>query len=72
MPTASALTPLPNLICPVCGGPNACGPAASGSFDAACWCQTASFDPDALSRVPEAQRNQACICAVCAGVASKG
>jgi len=59
-------TPIRNLSCPLCGGANACAPAQCGSFDTACWCQTASFDPALLAAVPEAARGLACICARCA------
>ncbi len=52
--------------CPICGGPNRCAAAASGSFDTPCWCREATFSPDLLARVPEAQRGQACICRACA------
>lgn len=65
------MTPKPNLICPLCGGPNDCAPARSGSFETACWCRNVTIDPDILARVPEAQRNEACICARCAASTSK-
>jgi hypothetical protein len=54
--------------CPLCGGPNRCVPARSGSFAEACWCEAVSFDPAVLERVPAASRGSACICAACAGV----
>jgi hypothetical protein len=56
----------PNLVCPLCGEPNQCGPARNGSLDTPCWCSTATIDPAALAAIPEAQRNQACICPACA------
>jgi catechol 2,3-dioxygenase-like lactoylglutathione lyase family enzyme len=37
-PAPSHLRPLPNAICPLCGAPNECAPAQSGSFDEQCWC----------------------------------
>ncbi len=56
--------------CPLCGGPNACVPAARGHFDAPCWCRAASFPPALLVRIPQAQRGVACVCAACAGAAA--
>jgi cysteine-rich CWC protein len=66
--------PAANVVCPLCGGPNACAPARSGGFDAACWCTTASFGAELLARVPEAQRGVSCICPACAasGAAARG
>lgn len=61
-----AFDPKPNNTCPLCGGPNGCAPAASGSFDTPCWCTTTPIDPAVLARIPEAQRNQACVCRNCA------
>jgi hypothetical protein len=61
-----AADPKPNLRCPMCGGANACAPAASGRFDEPCWCQGATFSAELLARVPEALRNVACVCAACA------
>jgi len=60
------LDPKPNNTCPLCGGPNGCAPAASGSFDTPCWCTTTPINPAALARIPDALRNQACICRNCA------
>lgn len=60
------LDPKPNNTCPLCGGPNGCAPAASGSFDTPCWCTTTPIDPAVLARIPEAQRHQACVCRNCA------
>lgn len=57
----------PNHICPLCGGPNACAPAVSGSLDTPCWCRQATFSQALLERVPAEQRGLACICARCAG-----
>lgn len=61
--------PKPNPVCPLCGGPNECAPARSGSFDTPCWCRTATIEPSIIARVPAAQRNEACICARCAAAA---
>jgi hypothetical protein len=60
------LQPLPELACPLCGGPNDCRAATSGSFDQPCWCAAVTFDPSALAGVPEAARNRACLCRRCA------
>jgi hypothetical protein len=60
------MEPLPNPVCPLCGGPNDCAPACSGSFDTPCWCAGVTIDPQALARVPPAQRNRSCLCRRCA------
>jgi hypothetical protein len=52
--------------CPLCGGPNGCVPAATGSFDGDCWCRNVRFSPELLARVPAAQLGRACICRACA------
>lgn len=62
----SGETPRRNSACPVCGGPNGCAPAASGSFDTPCWCTTVDIDPAALARVPEPMRGRSCLCRRCA------
>jgi hypothetical protein len=38
----------------------------TGQKQPPCWCTQASFSADLLARIPDAQRNQACICARCA------
>jgi hypothetical protein len=58
--------PSPDLLCPLCGGANACVPARTGRFDDFCWCQAATFSADLLARVPEPLRDVACVCAACA------
>jgi hypothetical protein len=58
--------PLPAHHCPLCGQPNGCAAAASGSFETACWCREASFPPALLARVPVALQGRACICRACA------
>lgn len=60
------MTPLPATTCPLCGGPNHCLPAASGSFDGECWCQSATISPAALARVPAELVDKACLCPRCA------
>ncbi|MEO6747714.1 MAG: cysteine-rich CWC family protein [Caldimonas sp.] len=64
------MTPLAAPTCPLCGGPNACRPAQTGSFDGPCWCQSTAIEPALLARVPPALRGTACICARCAGAAT--
>ncbi len=58
--------PLIAPTCPVCGGPNGCSVAVTGTFDASCWCRDVTFSADLLARVPEAARDKACICRRCA------
>ena len=55
----------PQLTCPVCGAPNECAAAATGSFATPCWCVDAVVDPAALARVPEPMRHRACLCRAC-------
>jgi hypothetical protein len=65
-----AIRPRAELRCPLCGGPNGCGPAAGGSFDGPpCWCREVVFSAELLARVPAGQRGQACICRACATAA---
>ena len=61
--------PLPNLVCPLCGGANRCAPAGSGNFAVDCWCRTARISPDALTRIPPEMAGKACLCPRCAAVA---
>lgn len=63
--TAPLPQPLNAPLCPLCGRPNACGAAAEGRFDVACWCTTVRFPPELLARVPAGSRGQACICRAC-------
>jgi hypothetical protein len=63
---SAPIAPLPNVTCPLCGGPNGCAAAATGSFDTPCWCASVTIDPDALARVPTEERNQSCLCRACA------
>ncbi|MFY9478894.1 MAG: cysteine-rich CWC family protein [Aquabacterium sp.] len=58
-------TPLPHHACPLCGGPNACAPARSGSFDTPCWCREVKVSPLARARVAGHQP-MACLCERCA------
>ena len=59
-------TPLPNLRCPLCGGPNGCAPAACGRFEVDCWCRAVRIEAAVLARVPEAARGLECLCRACA------
>jgi hypothetical protein len=59
--------PLPAHICPLCGGPNGCAPAACGRFEVECWCSRTRIAADVLARIPAEQRLRACVCARCAG-----
>ena len=62
-----ATEPLAHLLCPLCGGANACVPARSGRFDEPCWCQDTTFSAALLARVPEPLHDVACVCKACAG-----
>ncbi len=55
--------------CPLCGGANACTPAARDQYDEPCWCQGATFSAELLARVPEPLRGVACVCAACVAAA---
>jgi hypothetical protein len=57
---------LPAHRCPLCGGPNACAPAASGDLSTPCWCRHATFSSELLEQIPPDQRGLACVCAACA------
>jgi hypothetical protein len=53
-------------ICPICGKPNDCVRARSGTLDEPCWCEEVEISADAISRVPEEKRGKSCICHHCA------
>ena len=57
---------LPHHTCPLCGGPNGCAPAQTGSLASACWCKAIKISPDKLAAIPRAQRGLSCICQACA------
>lgn len=61
--------PLPNPVCPLCGAGNECAVAASGSFDAPCWCRGVTFTAELLESVPADMKGRACICRACAEAA---
>lgn len=64
--SAAITSPLANLRCPLCGGPNGCAPAACGRFDVDCWCRDVRIDAAVLARVPDAARGLECLCRACA------
>jgi hypothetical protein len=61
-----AAGPGAHLLCPLCGGANACAPARSGRFDEPCWCRNATFTAALLARVPGPLKGVACVCPACA------
>jgi hypothetical protein len=38
----------------------------TGVKEGACWCCSAAISAELLSQIPDALRNQACVCAACA------
>ncbi|GMV46692.1 MAG: hypothetical protein AMXMBFR66_20900 [Pseudomonadota bacterium] len=68
--SAAGAQALPEPLCPLCGSPNACRPAATGSLGEACWCRGVTFSPELLAAVPGPKRSIACICRACAEAAS--
>lgn len=52
--------------CPLCGGPNRCMMAQTGSIAGGCWCREVVFSQDLLSQIPEPLRGRACVCRTCA------
>lgn len=63
--------PLPNTVCPLCGGANQCAPAETGSFDVDCWCRTAQISAQALARIPPELAGKACLCPRCAAATGR-
>lgn len=61
-----ATTPLPNAICPLCGGANQCAPARVGTYEVDCWCRTTPVSAAALARIAPDRRGMACLCPRCA------
>lgn len=57
--------PINPAHCPLCGQPNSCVMAATGSNDAPCWCRDESIPESLLQQLPEAARKRACICGDC-------
>lgn len=66
MSSPSESASLRALRCPLCGGPNGCEPARTGSFDSPCWCTEVRIAPEVLERIPEDARDRACLCRRCA------
>lgn len=56
----------PATLCPLCGRPNACAPALTGTQGGPCWCQDVIIPRAVLERIPKAQRGLACVCRDCA------
>jgi hypothetical protein len=52
--------------CPLCGEDNQCAQADASAPVSQCWCFEATIECDALERLPQAQRNRACLCPRCA------
>ncbi len=67
--TASLTQPLPNDRCPLCGGPNACAPAQTGTFDTPCWCTHTRIPASLLARIAQPMRGTACVCNACVNAA---
>jgi hypothetical protein len=61
--STAASEPIRQDICPLCGGPNACGIAAGAPT---CWCFAARIPAAVLERVPDDARDKSCICQACA------
>lgn len=51
-------------LCPLCQQANQCAMAA-GLPAQDCWCMRTPIAAEALARIPDAQRGQACVCARC-------
>jgi len=54
--------------CPIFGKPNQCAQEvakATGKPQEPCWCMTANFSVELLSKVPIEAKNKACICEKC-------
>jgi hypothetical protein len=52
--------------CPLCGQDNQCAQVEASAPASQCWCFDASIERDVLERLPQAQRNRACLCPRCA------
>jgi len=59
MPTIDPVT------CPLCGAGNQCIVAQGGAAET-CWCMQANISDDVLARIPDSQRDLACLCPRCA------
>ena len=63
--------PKPALECPVCGAPNECAPARTGTFDTPCWCTSVTVDPGVIAALPQRLRAKACLCPRCAAAVAQ-
>ncbi|MEJ6021146.1 cysteine-rich CWC family protein [Ramlibacter sp. PS4R-6] len=55
--------------CPLCGQPNQCAMETeriTGQKQPPCWCTQVDFGAELLARVPQDQKQLACICPACA------
>jgi hypothetical protein len=66
------MKPTPNLVCPLCGNPNECAAARSGSFDVPCWCVDVAIDAATLARIPAPLQGVSCLCPQCAAGGEPG
>jgi|TARA_R110002124_G_scaffold201501_1_gene368025 hypothetical protein len=48
-------------LCPLCGETNACGVRSAQ----VCWCASATIPADLTALVPDAAKQNACICQAC-------
>lgn len=53
-------------VCPRCGAGNSCAMAVGDGGAETCWCMGVVISPQALARVPDELKNQACLCPDCA------
>ena len=60
------LTPLQEMQCAVCGMPNECSAALTGTFNEPCWCASMQISSNVLVLVLESKRGKACVCKACA------
>jgi hypothetical protein len=60
------MSPPAETACPICGEPNQCAAAQSGSFDKPCWCMEVEFTEQVLSKLPAGDAGVACVCRACA------
>jgi hypothetical protein len=56
-------------LCPLCGQPNRCRPAAAGDLGVDCWCMHVDIPRERLDAIPLPLRGRACLCPACAGAA---
>jgi prepilin-type processing-associated H-X9-DG protein/prepilin-type N-terminal cleavage/methylation domain-containing protein len=59
------LAQLDPSCCPLCGKPNDCQLCSPATHKGPCWCASVEIPESLLARVPEAQRNRACVCRNC-------